>query len=231
MARRPVLKNSQRTVEQQFLQDKVADPTCLLRRPNSRLLQCLSDSLDAGTIDNLLIELLEARTVALPNRRHNARSIRSVPQADVVLGITGKPTDRLWVGDENERFNEGYAFAFERLLPREKRFEPFALAVREENRVFDGFPMPLVGPSPVPGIPGQFSRLPFKFDEKNALRTRYEQIDLIDRPIVGNKLKVRPSPVIVLRRKPLEHKVERLLLPLELGAGDCFPVLFLIRHF
>jgi hypothetical protein len=127
---------------------------------------------------------------------------------------------------EHERLYEGDALLFKGFLSSENALEAFALAIREDDGVFVGLPPPLVVPRPVSGVARQFTWGALDFDEKNTLGTGYKEIHFVDGAVISDKLKIRPRPVIVLCRKLLVDKVQRLLFPGKLGAGHGFPMSF-----
>ena len=84
----PILVDAQRTFEQEFFEDEIACPPCLLRRADPRLLQCLGESLDSRAVNYLVLEVLESGAFALADRCHDARPPHGVSEPDVGLGCS-----------------------------------------------------------------------------------------------------------------------------------------------
>ena len=109
-----------------------------------------------------------------------------------------------------------------RLAPQE-RDQLLGLAVREQERVVRRLDTAVLAPSPRAPVTLHDAGLALDLDQVEALGRQDEQIDLVDRPVIGDELEVRPGPVGFVIRQPLAHERQRLPLPRELGFRDCLP--------
>ena len=111
----------------------------------------------------------------------------------------------------------------QRRLAAQERDQLLRLAVRQQQRVVHRVNTTAAAPRPCPLVALHDSGPALDLDEVEALRRQDEQVDLVDRPVVGNELEVRPRAVGVVIVQPVAHERERVPLPRELGVRDRLP--------
>lgn len=181
MAGLPVLVGAGGAVEEEVFQQEVADPAGLLRRTDAGLLHGEADALDEGTIDRRGVEAAEARGLAAADRAHDARLgvagglALGVSHEHMVGGISGEVGLHLRVGEKDEGLDVGRWEFLEGLLAAEQTLQPLALAVGEDDRVFDGFSAAVVVPGPVLGVAPEVSRVALDLGQEYPLRASDQQ--------------------------------------------------------
>ena len=102
--------------------------------------------------------------------------------------------------------------------------ELLGLQVGQLQRVVGGG-KPAVGlPCPGAGVAGNAAWPALDLDEKEAVASVNEQIDLVDRAVESDELEERPGPVGLVLRKSLADEVERVTLPRVGRLGEARPV-------
>ena len=76
------------------------------------------------------------------------------------------------------------------------------------------------------GIAGNSAGFALDLDQKDALRASDEGINFVDRPIIGDELKIGPRDVVVPCRKARADKIQRFLFPWKARRRNNFPMLF-----
>ena len=122
----------------------------------------------------------------------------------------------------------GFQERARRLLPQrrvstQEGDQLLRLAIREQQRVVDRLQASVVPPRPRALVALHGVGAAPNLDEVEALGREDEQVDLVDRPVVGDELEVRPRAVRVVIGQPLAHEREGLALPGELGIRDRLP--------
>ena len=122
----------------------------------------------------------------------------------------------------------GFQERTRRLLPQRRLStqegdQLLRLAIREQQRVVNRLQAPVVPPRPRTLVALHGAGAALDLDEVEALRREDEEVDLVDRPVVGDELEVRPRAVRVVIGQPVAHERERLPLPGELGIRDRLP--------
>ena len=129
---------------------------------------------------------------------------------------------------EDNGLDEGNLRFAESSLRSQQAFQPLALAVDQQHRVVGRVATSLVLPDPGLLVAGDRARATLDFHQECSVRTDHEQVDLVNRCVIGDELEQRPGQVIILARETLEDEVECLLLPWETRRANRLPVFF--RH-
>ena len=111
----------------------------------------------------------------------------------------------------------------QRRLSTQEGDQLLRLAIREQQWVVDRLQAPIVPPRPRALVALHDSGAALDLDEVEALRRQHEQVDLVDRTVVGDELEVRPRAVRVVIGQPVAHERERVPLPGELRVRDRLP--------
>ena len=78
------------------------------------------------------------------------------------------------------------------------------------------------------GVAGDAAWLALALDQKNALGAGDQQINLVNRAVIGNEFEIGPSEVVILGGETGVNEIQRLLLPRKARRRNGFPMLF--RH-
>ncbi len=133
------------------------------------------------------------------------------------------------MGEENQRLDERKLANIPKAsLAEQKAFEPFTLPIGEDKRAFDTVPSSIMVPNPVLSIAGHHAGATLDFGEENSLRACDQQINLVDRAVIGHEFEVGPGDIVVLGWKSCVDKIQRLLFPREMRLRNGFPMFF--RH-
>ena len=147
-----------------------------------------------------------------------------VAAVHVAAQVVGEPAVDVLVRQEDVGLEErARRLLPQRRLPPQQRDQLLRLAVREQQRVVDRLPAPVAAPRPRALVALHDARAALDLDEVEALRREGEQVDLVDRPVVGDELEVRPRPVRLVVGQPVAHERQRVPLPGERRVGDRLP--------
>jgi hypothetical protein len=122
-------------------------------------------------------------------------------------------TVKLRRGQEYEGRHPWWPLTLECWLAGEERPEPLRLRVGEEQGVVEQRPG-AVGPfqPPALAVTGQHARPRLDLDKEETAGCDGQQVDLVDRAVLGDELDVSPSPVGLVVGKARSNERERFAL-------------------
>ena len=223
VARRPVLVA--RPFEEERVEPVVAHAARALRRADARLLHGAADRLGHRPVD----ARARRRAGAVPGERGDdagalVPSRPRVAAVHVAAQVLGEPAVDVLVRQEDVSLQErARPLRPQRALAAQERDQLLRLAVREQQRVVDRLPAPVAAPRPRALVALHDAGPALDLDEVEALRRQREQVDLVDRAVVGDELEVRPGPVRLVVGQPVAHERQRVPLPGERRVGDRLP--------
>ena len=225
VAGRPVLVV--RTFEQELVEPVVAHAPGTLRRPNAGFLHRPAHGPGQRTVGSRA----DRRAGAVPRERRDDPGPFVTPRSRIAEMhartqiLRNTAVDSL-VRQEDVSLQEGRGrLPLERGLAPQERDQLLRFAVREQQRIVDRVRavVVLAPPRPRALIAFHDSRAALDLDQVETLRRQHEQVDLVDRPVVGDELEVRPDAVGVVIGQPVAHERECVALPRELGVRDRLP--------
>ena len=195
VAGRPVLVV--RTLEQELVEPVVAHAPGALRRPNAGFLHRPAHGPGQRTVGSRA----DRCAGAVPRERRDDPGPFVTPRSRVAEMhprtqiLRDAAVDGL-VRQEDVGLQEGRGrLPLERGLAPQERDQLLRLAVREQQRVVDRVRavVVLAPPRPRSLIAFHDSRAALDLDQVEPLRRQHEQVDLVDRPVAGDELEVRPG--------------------------------------
>ena len=211
--------------EQQLVEPVVAHAPGALRRANAGFLHGAADRLGHRPVGLRA----DRRPCAVPGESRDDPGPLVAPGAGVaemhpVAQVLRETAVDILVRQKDVRLQErAGSLPLQRRLAAQERDQLLRLAVRQQQRVVHRLNTTAAAPRPCPLVALHDSGPALDLDEIEALRSQDEQIDLVDRPVVGNELEVRPRAVGVVIVQPVAHERERVPLPRELGVRDRLP--------
>lgn len=205
-----------------------------LRRPEPGLFHGLGDRPDHWPFEWRCGQRAQSRALPTPYGGHDAGTAGfptsgfQIAQTDVVRSGALQAAPDMGVRQEDNGLDEGNLRFAQGSLNRQQAFQPLALAVEQKHRVVDRVATSLVLPDPGLLVAGDRAWATLDFHQKCSVRTDHEQVDLVNRSVIGEELEQRPGQAIILARETLEDEVECLLLPWEARRANRLPVFF--RH-
>jgi len=230
----PILIRTRGAFKEQAVQDEVPHAPLALPWADASLLHRLGEGPDGRAIDRRQIARGQPWTFAPTDRGQDSRTLwfsgcrRLVAQAHLAGRQALEVQSDRAVGKKNQRLDEGAFEVAKGTLPGQQTLEPFALAVGKDQRAVVAAADAFVFPDPVVGIAGDSAGFALDLDQKDALGAGNEGVDLVDRAVVGDELKIGPGDVIVLGRKACANEIQGFLFPGEARRRNDFPMFF--RH-
>ena len=222
VAGRPVL--IARPLQQQLVEPVVAHPPRALRGADARLLQ-------------RPVQRPRQRPVQPPARRRSRAEAHErggdprplaaprprVAQVHPVAQRRREPALHRFVRQKDVRLQKRTPHRLQGRLPPQQRGQLLRLPVRQQQRVVERARPSLAPPRPGPLIAGHHAGRALDLDQEEPLRRQRQQVDLVDRPVVGEELEVRPDPVGLDVGQAAAHEGQRVPLPRVLGDGHLAP--------
>jgi len=208
------------TFAQDLAQAIVPDGAALLEPADTGLVQGLMDAADVAAVQGRRASL----TFQRPDDADPRRLGPLLANGDVLEGVGLQVTLQGRVGQEDQRLDVGQSQS--RLavggLGGQEALEDLGLLVGQVERVVQHPRAVPVLEIPGGGIPLQVAGEALDLDQVQAVPGEDEQVHLVDGPVQGHELEVRPgSQGPTAKAGP--HVVEGFLLPGELGGADHIP--------
>ena len=215
-----------------LLEEVVAHLPLPVRLTDPRLFDRPGDDLSGGAIElGPAGEAIEAGAVAAAEGSEDPRVGAAavggvaVAEADAEPGGVGQVALEVGGGEEDERLDERHpdAAAGGRLVVEEVG-ELLGFEVDELEGIVGGAEAAVGFPRPGAGVAGDAAGAALDLDEEEAEGGVDEEIDLVDRPIEGEKFKQRPGPPGLMAGKSLADEIEGVALPGIGRLGEARPV-------
>ena len=221
----PVLKEADRRLVEEVLEQEVRDATGLLGRADTRFFKGAENRLGRGLVEPLRVVALLTHSRAMNERLEDARSLLGIPKEDVGPSLRGKPVLEVVRRTKHHRFEKRNRGLRRGLLPTQQGGQLASLAIGEEQRVVVGEPVPPGGPRPRVDVTVQDARAALDLDEEEPHRREDQGVHLVDCAVIREELEVRPRHVGLVVGQARAQVFQCLGLPSRLGLRDGFPAL------